>query len=81
MFAVDGGAEVEVSGLVASAIEKTAGGKSIVTWDDSNFKAVYKDEYTQDPLPQKLIKDAIVEELTYFNDSVWEAVTTDEMRP
>ena len=41
---------------------------------------MYKDEYTQDPLPKNLIKGAIIEELMYFKNNVWEAVTTDEMR-
>ena len=48
-------------------------------WDDSNFKAEYEDEYTGDILPQKLIKEAIIEELTYFNGCVWEVCTKDKM--
>ena len=72
--------EVEVSGLKVSSVTRTSGGKIKVTWDDANFKAIYKDEYTQDPLPQKLIKEAIIEELSYFNEHVWEAVTQEEMR-
>ena len=73
-------AEVEIEGLKVSSISRTAGGKIKVIWDYSNFKACYKDEYTQDELPQQLIKEAIIEELSYFNDHVWEAVTMDEMR-
>ena len=63
--------EVEVSGLKVSSIKKTGGGRVEVKWDDSNFKAQYKDEYTGDVLPQDLIKAAIIEELSYFNERVW----------
>ena len=49
-------------------------------WDDSNFRVAYKDEYTQDILPHKLIKDATIEDLTSFNEHVWEAVTMEEIK-
>ena len=71
--------EVEVSGLKVSSIKKSAGGHVEMIWDDSNFKAEYKDECTGDILPPKLIKEAIIEELSYFNGRVWELCTKDEM--
>ena len=56
-FALDQMPEVEVSGLKASSVTRTAGGKLKVVWDDANFKVADKDEYTQYVLPQKLIKE------------------------
>ena len=43
----DAGAEVEIEGLKVSSVNRTAGGKIKVTWDDSKYQAVYKDEYAQ----------------------------------
>ena len=37
-----------------------------------NFKPRYLDEYTGEVLPADLIHAAIVDELNYFNDRVWE---------
>ena len=71
--------EVEASSLKVSSIKKSAGGHVEVIWDDSNFQAGHKDEYTGDILPQKLIKEAIIEELTYFNGRVLEVCTKNEM--
>ena len=71
--------EVEVSGLKVSSIKKSAGGHVETIWDDSNFKVEYKDECTGDILPPKLIKEAIIEELSCFSGRVWEVCTKDEM--
>ena len=37
-----------------------------------HFKDVYLDEYTREPLPHHLVREAIREELSYFNKQVWE---------
>ena len=42
-----------------------------VNW---NFRDVYRDEYTTEPLPDAQIRHAIVDEMRYFNDVVWEGV-------
>ena len=70
---------VEVSGLKVSSIKKSGVGHVEIIWDDSNLKAEYKDECTGDILPPKLIKEAIIEELSYFNGRVLEVCTKDEM--
>ena len=44
------------------------------------FKDRYCDEYTMEPLPQEQIRDAIVDELSYFNDNVWLGVDVDEAK-
>ena len=41
-------------------------------YSPKDFKDVYLDEYTREPLPHELTKQAIREELEYFNDTVWE---------
>ena len=51
-FAPEQMPEVEVSGLKASSVRRTAGGKLKVVWNDDNFKVAYKDEYTQDIFPR-----------------------------
>ena len=48
---------------------KVAGGRTVpVQWV---FKDMYRDEYTQEPLPEAPIREAIVDELSYFNSEVW----------
>ena len=64
--------EVEISGLKVTSIKTSAGGHVEVIQNDSNFKAEYKEKYTGEILPKKLIKDAIIEELSYFKGRVWE---------
>ena len=46
-----------------------------VAW---SFNARYLDECTLEPLPQKHIEEAIVDELSYFNDVVWLGVPMKE---
>ena len=53
------------------------GTKSSVTFGP-HFKHEYKDEYTGDVLPQALVQDAMVHEMTYFNGMVWEITSMDE---
>ena len=43
-----------------------------------HFKPQYKDEYTGDVLPQGLVQDAMVNEMTHFTKKVWEITSTAE---
>ena len=54
-----------------SKIPNVDGGFTQITYDPVNFREVYLDEYTREPLPLELVKDAIKEELNYFNSKVW----------
>ena len=58
-----------------SSIPLTDGGKRKVTYEVSQFKATYLDEYTRELLPSHLVRSAIIKELNYFNGKVWEATT------
>ena len=43
-----------------------------VCYEEANFKKVYLDEYTREPLPHKPVVEANTEEREYFNSRVWE---------
>ena len=43
-----------------------------IKYELQNFRNVYLDEYTREPIPHRLVQQAIVEELNYFNGRVWE---------
>ena len=60
-------------------MSKVGGGHIELDWDDMNFKEIYRDEYTNEILPTHLIKEAIKEELSYFNARVWEVTNRDGM--
>ena len=47
------------------------GGFTKIRYDPNNFREVYLDEYTREPLPTELVREAMKEELKYFNDKVW----------
>lgn len=52
-----------------------------VDFEPGQFKDKYIDEYTGDVLDQSLIKEAIVEELTYFSEKeVWMLEDLDTMK-
>ena len=57
-----------------SSIPLHGGGTLPVSYEDHNFKAVYKDEYTGEVLPTQLVRAAMEEELEYFNSCVWDAM-------
>ena len=40
----------------------------------NNFKEQYKDEYTSEVLPSDWVREAIHDELDYFNSNVWTIV-------
>ena len=43
-----------------------------ILYKAKDFKEVYVDEYTREPLPHALVCQAIREELECFNSRVWE---------
>ena len=45
-----------------------SGEKRPIDW---RFRELYKEEYTTEPLPDAHIREAIIDELSYFNDNVW----------
>ena len=44
-----------------------------VNFKDECFKSQYLDEYTREVLPQHLVKEAMIDELSYWNSQVWQA--------
>ena len=59
--------ECDASVAVMSKCKKVGGGQITITFDDRNFKPLYRDEYTNEILPAHLIKATIIDELDYFN--------------
>ena len=45
-----------------------------IDYNDANFKTIYRDEYTGEIIPYSLVKQAMAEEMSYFNSTVWQAV-------
>ena len=66
----DAGAEIEIKGLKVSSIDRTAGGKIKVTWDDSKVRRSIRTS-TPNIHDLRIIKEAIIDELSYFNEHVW----------
>ena len=56
------------------------GSTRAIQFADSNFKAEYKDEYTAEVLPRHLVRAAMIDELTYFNQHVWKGVDAAKVR-
>ena len=50
---------------------KVNGGHVEIPFDARNFKRVNRDEYTNETLPDDLVRTAIREELAYFNGRVF----------
>ena len=56
-----------------SEITRVNGGKVKIEYQDWNFKPRYIDEYTGEVLDPKLIREALVEELNFYNEKrIWE---------
>ena len=51
-----------------------------ITYEETNFKSRYLDEYTGETLAPHLIRPAIEDELNYFNSKVWKLSTIEDMR-
>lgn len=46
----------------------------------TQFKEVYLDEYTREPLPTHLVCDAIIDELNHVNAKVWELTNENDVK-
>ena len=55
-----------------STLPVQGGGQVKIVYQATQFKDSYVDEYTRERLPLDLVKQAIIEELNYFNERVWE---------
>ena len=56
------------------------GGEYRFKFSVENFKAAYRDEYTGEQLPNHLVRQAMCEEMSYFNSVVWELVETEKAK-
>lgn len=65
--------EGEALTLPSSVLPCDDGTTLPIDFDPHIFRAVYGDEYTGDIFPWHLVRNAMSEELSYFNDVVWEA--------
>ena len=63
----------------ASAVVKVTGGVLPIGYHQENFKPRYVDEYTGEVLDPHLVKIAIMEELNYFNEKVWQIQSKESM--
>ena len=61
-----------------SKVPKTGGGYMNISYD--NWKPRYVDEYTGEVLQDQLVRTAMIDELDYFNQHVWEVDTIDHMK-
>ena len=60
---------------------KMKDGNSIkLRYRSSHFKQEYKDEYTGEILPRHLVRAAMIDELKWFNDTVWEGIEASSQR-
>ena len=62
-----------------STIKRVTGGVLPISYHPTQFRAKYVDEYTGEVLDSQLAQAAIMEELNYFNDRVWEVDTKKNM--
>ena len=49
-----------------------------INLDDSHFKREHRDEYTKEVLPRHLVKQAMQEELKWFDKVVWRGTTKEK---
>ena len=62
-------------------MKKIGGGEVEVDFNTMNFKTQYFDEYTGEPLPNDLVRAAMIEEMSYFSEkSVWTAADWADMK-
>ena len=62
-----------------SSIQRVTGGVLPIQYHPQNFKPRYVDEYTGEVLDPLLVQAAIMEELNYLNDVVWDVETKTSM--
>jgi hypothetical protein len=65
--------------ILGSSIKRSSGGVLPIGYSPSQFRPRYMDEYTGQVLDPELARNAIIEELDYFNSRVWEISTKEEM--
>ena len=70
---VDDGQDEE---LKKSRVPKVSGGYLSITYN--TWKPMYVDEYTGERLPHDHLRDAMHDELAYFNEHVWEIVPIEQ---
>ena len=70
----------DVPEIPPSVLPNVDGPDIPVDFDRSNFKTIYRDEYTGEELPHHLVRAAMAEELAYFNRVVWEAVDAESAK-
>ena len=70
---------VEDSEYPESSIRRVSGGNVKIKYLNDNFKQKYIDEYTGEVLDPVLARAAIMEELNYFNERVWQIEETSRM--
>ena len=63
--------------ILQSSVKRVTGGVLPIGYD--NFRDRYVDEYTGEVLDPKLVHAAIMVELNYFNERVWEVETKEQM--
>ena len=67
--------------LGRTVMQTTDGGGQEVVFMEDNFKAQYFDEYTGEPLPNHLVRAAMIEEMSYFSEKeVWTAAKWSDMK-
>ena len=59
-------------------IPRASGGCLSISYD--NWKPRYSDEYTGEVLPHNLVQDAMIDELDYFNEHLWQVDTLDNTK-
>jgi hypothetical protein len=62
-------------------MKKVGGGEIEVDFNTMNLKTQYFDEYTGEPLPNHLVRAAMIEEMSYFSEkTVWTAADWADMK-
>ena len=62
-------------------MKKVGGGEIEVYFNTMNFKTQHFDEYTGEPLPNHLVRAAMIEEMSYFSEkTVWTAADWADMK-
>ena len=51
-----------------------------IDFDNKHVTQIYRNEYTGEILPFHLVKQAMAEELAYFNSTVWQAVDLEDAK-
>ena len=74
-----GTVHIEDSEYPESNIRRASGGNVRIQYQDENFKQRYIDEYTGEVLDPVLARAAIMEELNYFNEKVWQVEEMTQM--